>query len=109
KKWESYARSEQHKNNAHNGQNARKRIHQRIRHEFLNIGNIARHTLNDVTLLLFAVPIKRKALQVFKETLTQPRAQVLCQKRSKVKLNICQDCAQYGEENENDDRGYDDA
>src|SRR6266849_8134830 len=54
----SQVRADHRNNNAHNSQQTDKRIHQSICHEFLNIGNIARHPLDKITLLLFAVPIQ---------------------------------------------------
>ena len=52
-------------------QNASKQVRKSIGNEFLNIGNVTGHTLDKVSLFVFAVPIQRETLQVFKQLVTQ--------------------------------------
>src|SRR5436305_6623976 len=57
-------------------QNADQQVDQAICDEFLNVGYIAGDALNEVSLLLLAMPVKRGTLQMFKELLAQLRAEM---------------------------------
>src|SRR6266699_2526715 len=67
--WGWYAVEQHDRGNTDDGQDAYQQVNQAIRDEFLDVGNVARDALDQVTLLLLAMPVQRDALQVFKELL----------------------------------------
>ena len=73
---------------AHAGEDGTHQVYQPIGEQLFNAGNVTGDALNEVSLLLPAMPIQRQALELVKKVLAQPCAEVLCNCRGDELLPI---------------------